>query len=52
MLRGLGVRDERVFAEAFGPAALVRSGEGGEAVGKLEDEAELAVVRFAKSNVE
>lgn len=52
-LRGLGARDDRIFAEAFGPATLKRTPDAGTATApELEPEAETAVVEFTKSGVE
>lgn len=51
-LRGLGVRDARIFAEAFGPAALVRQPDADAAPPPRAAEAEEAVVVFAKSAFE
>ncbi|MDW3225207.1 MAG: pyridoxamine 5'-phosphate oxidase family protein [Paracoccaceae bacterium] len=50
-LRSVGVCDQRIKAEAFGPAALQRRPDD-PAVLRQVDEAETAVVRFAKSHVE
>ncbi|WP_342076993.1 pyridoxamine 5'-phosphate oxidase family protein [Yoonia sp. SS1-5] len=50
MLIALGVRDARIFAESFGPAALTRTGAG--APPPATDAAEEAVVTFAASGVE
>ena len=50
-LRKLGLRDARIFAEAFGPASLERRPDAaGSSV--VTDEAETAVVKFARSGVE
>lgn len=51
-LRGLGARDARIFAEAFGPAALKRSPDIGAAPVEPEPEAEMAVVKFEASGLE
>jgi len=51
-LRGLGVRDVRIFAEAFGPASLKRLPDEGALPVEPENEAEEAVVSFTKSGVE
>lgn len=48
-LRGLGVRDARIFAEAFGPASLIRIPDAGASRFEPEAEAEQAVVTFARS---
>ena len=55
MLRGLGVRDARIHAEAFGPASLQRRPDESSAPAtrpEPTEEAEQAVVRFARSDVE
>ena len=50
-LRKLGLRDARIFAEAFGPASLERKPDAaGSSV--VTDEAETAIVKFARSGVE
>lgn len=51
-LRGLGVRDIRIFAEAFGPASLKRLPDEGAMPLESEDEAEEAVVSFTQSGIE
>lgn len=51
-LRGLGVRDVRIFAEAFGPASLKRVPDDGAPLMEPEEEAEEAVVSFTKSGFE
>ncbi len=51
-LRSLGVRDARIFAEAFGPAALDRTPDEGGAEPGPEPEAEEAVVAFTQTGVE
>lgn len=54
-LLDLGVKDKRIFAEAFGPAALKRQQSGDEAVkqyGPDTPPATNAVVKFAQSQVE
>jgi len=48
-LRGLGVRDARIFAEAFGPASLIRVPDAAAPRFEPEAEAEQAVVTFARS---
>ena len=52
MLRGLGVADARIFAEAFGPAQLARSTDAGSDVPAAEPEADDAVVVFGASGFE
>ena len=52
MLRSLGVRDKRIFAETFGPASLKRLPDEGPLPFELEEEAEAAVVNFTKSGAE
>lgn len=49
-LRGLGVRDTRIFAESFGPASLMRSAEV--KTPPADGEADTAFVAFAKSGVD
>lgn len=51
-LRNLGARDARIFAEAFGPAALTRRPDEGAALPDPEPEADMAVVKFEKSGFE
>jgi uncharacterized protein len=51
-LRGLGARDARIFAEAFGPAALDRTPDAGAAPVEPASEADEAVVAFIDSGVE
>lgn len=52
-LRELGVRDERIHAEAFGPASLHRRAEGAAPVPPpLPPAASQAIVRFARSGQE
>ena len=51
-LRDLGARDARIFAEAFGPAALTRRPDEGAALPEPEPEADMAVVKFEKSGFE
>lgn len=51
-LRRLGVRDARIFAEAFGPASLKRSPDEGSAAPEPVEEAESAVVTFKKAGIE
>ncbi len=51
-LRGLGVRDARIFAEAFGPASLTRQPDEGGVVEPAKEEAEDAVLKFSKSGIE
>lgn len=51
-LRGLGVRDGRIFAEAFGPASLERQPDEGSEAAVPTEEAESAVIKFAKSGFE
>jgi ferredoxin-NADP reductase/predicted pyridoxine 5'-phosphate oxidase superfamily flavin-nucleotide-binding protein len=50
-IRSLGVRDARIFAEAFGPAALKRQPDEGSAPVVVE-EAENAVIKFTESGFE
>ncbi len=52
-LRELGVRDARIFAEAFGPASLRRRpDEGGKDAFEPEEEADQAIISFANSGFE
>ncbi len=52
-LRKLGVRDNRIFAEAFGPASLKRQQDGGgDTVFDATKEAGETVIKFAKSDFE
>lgn len=51
-LRLLGVRDQRIFAEAFGPASLKRNPDTGRAVFVPQEEAEAAVIKFAQAGFE
>ncbi|WP_170552034.1 FAD-binding oxidoreductase [Ruegeria atlantica] len=50
MLRGLGVQDDRIYAEAFGPAALARRVDENAVAFQPEPEAEAASVEFKASN--
>lgn len=52
ILRSLGVRDARVFAEAFGPASLMRLPDKGASSGNAEAEADNAIIKFARSDFE
>ncbi len=52
VLRDLGARDARIFAEAFGPAALKRRADAGITAFEPEPEADTAVVKFAQSGHE
>ncbi|WP_170384645.1 FAD-binding oxidoreductase [Ruegeria atlantica] len=49
MLCDLGARDDRIFAESFGPAALKRRSDGTSASFQPEPEAQTALVTFAAS---
>lgn len=51
-LRSLGVRDARIFAEAFGPASLKRQPDAGGAVFEPQEEADEAVITFAQAGFE
>lgn len=51
-IRSLGVRDTRIFAEAFGPATLNRKADEGLAQALVIDEAAEAVIKFIKSDFE
>lgn len=51
-VRGLGVRDARIFAEAFGPASLLRRPDEGAAIFEPEEEAEISIITFTASGFE
>lgn len=51
-LRSLGVRDARINAEAFGPAALIRQPDEGSNTPPVVEEADNAVIRFSASGIE
>ncbi len=51
-LRALGVRDGRIYAEAFGPASLKRTADQARPVFVPQEEAAEAIVRFAQSGGE
>jgi ferredoxin len=51
-LRSLGVRDVRIFTEAFGPASLTRIPDQGGLGNTEEHEANDAIIKFNKSNFE
>lgn len=51
-VRGLGVRDARIYAEAFGPASLLRQPDDGTTMFEPEEEAESSVINFAASGFE
>ena len=50
-LRRLGVRDARIFAEAFGPASLLRQPDEGQST-ISDTEAEQAIIKFTQSDFE
>lgn len=53
LLLSLGIRDSRIYAEAFGPASMTRQPEAGTtAEDELVNEADGALVEFADSHVE
>ncbi|GAB5468417.1 MAG: hypothetical protein Kilf2KO_14470 [Rhodospirillales bacterium] len=52
VLRGLGIRDARIFAETFGPAALTRHPDAGAVAPEVREEADEAVIAFTKSGFE
>jgi len=52
LLRELGVRDLRIHAEAFGPAALTRLADQASAAAIQPEEAEQAAIRFSDSGIE
>ncbi|WP_170330636.1 FAD-binding oxidoreductase [Ruegeria arenilitoris] len=49
MLRDLGARDDRIFAESFGPAALKRRSDGGDASVPIKPEADVSQISFETS---
>ncbi|MEZ0123343.1 MAG: pyridoxamine 5'-phosphate oxidase family protein [Candidatus Reddybacter sp.] len=51
-LRALGVQDARIFAEAFGPASLVRESDSLTTVFKPQAAASEAIVEFVDAQVE
>lgn len=51
-VRSLGVRDTRVFAEAFGPASLIRQPDKAAAPTTQVDEADKSIIKFTKSGFE
>ena len=51
-LRAIGVRNKRIFAESFGPAALTRDSNSQAPEQALTEEADSAQVRFARSGAE
>jgi ferredoxin-NADP reductase/predicted pyridoxine 5'-phosphate oxidase superfamily flavin-nucleotide-binding protein len=51
-LHSLGIRDARIFTEAFGPASLTRIPDESSALEEVTEEAEDAVIKFSKSNFE
>jgi len=51
-LRGLGVRDIRIFAESFGPASLTSTPDTGTAARPSPEEADEVVIAFATSGFE
>lgn len=51
-LRSLGINDSRIFAEAFGPASLVRVPDQAAIVDEVQQEADLATVKFSQSGFE
>jgi ferredoxin-NADP reductase/predicted pyridoxine 5'-phosphate oxidase superfamily flavin-nucleotide-binding protein len=53
VLRGMGVRDKRIFAEAFGPASMRRRPDGdAQVAADVLPVAKEALVKFETSNVE
>lgn len=52
ILRELGVRDTRIYAEAFGPASITRQADPGAPVAAPVDEADQAVIKFTTSQFE
>ncbi len=51
-LRTLGVRDVRIFAEAFGPASLLRRPDVGSDSAPVVEEADAAIIKFVSSGFE
>lgn len=51
MVRSLGARDSRIFAEGFGPATLTRRPDAGQ-VAKKPHEADSSRIEFVKSGME
>jgi ferredoxin-NADP reductase/predicted pyridoxine 5'-phosphate oxidase superfamily flavin-nucleotide-binding protein len=51
-IRSLGVSDARIFTEAFSPAALIRQVDYESVLPPAENEADEAVIKFAKSGFE
>lgn len=51
-LRGLGIRDVRILAEAFGPASLKRRADEDATLPEPIEEADEAMVKFTRSNFE
>jgi ferredoxin-NADP reductase/predicted pyridoxine 5'-phosphate oxidase superfamily flavin-nucleotide-binding protein len=51
-IRSLGVIDERIFAEEFGPAALTRRLDIDVVLSPLDTEAEEAIIKFSKAGFE
>lgn len=51
-LRDLGAADARIFAEAFGPAALKRRPDARSTFAEPEPEADMAVIKFETSGFE
>ncbi|MDO6559216.1 FAD-binding oxidoreductase [Paraglaciecola chathamensis] len=52
LLIGIGVKDEDIHAEAFGPSSLLRQSRDTNNHAALEAEAESAVIKFAHSGIE
>ncbi|MEH6546691.1 MAG: pyridoxamine 5'-phosphate oxidase family protein, partial [Sneathiella sp.] len=52
IVRSLGVRDGRIFTEAFGPASHVRQPDDETAAFEPEEEAEHSIITFAASGFE
>lgn len=51
-LRALGVNDARIFAEAFGPASMLRKPDEGYTEPSTVEEAEQALIKFSASGFE
>jgi len=52
LLRSLGINDQRIYAESFGPASLQRSGDLATLTEEQAPVADQAVVEFTESKVE
>lgn len=52
LLRSLGINDQRIYAESFGPASLQRSGDLATSTDEQAPVADQAVVEFSESKIE